>query len=70
MNTCPNWQEICVPVLTEVLAYPSGAPECTLVFNGVHVTRSLLMCMLCRSLFVLCPFSVDHCVVCSTNYGF
>jgi hypothetical protein len=30
------------------------------------------MCMLCRALFVLyfCTFSVGHCVVCSSIYGF
>jgi hypothetical protein len=26
--------------------------------------------MFCRSLFVLCPFSFGHCVVCSSIYGF
>jgi hypothetical protein len=30
-----------------------------------------LMCMFCRSLFVFCTFSFDHCVVCSSLiYGF
>ena len=34
--------------------HPSGAPEFTLVFSGVHVDRSLVFCvMFCRSLFVL-----------------
>jgi len=33
-------------------AYPSGAPEFTPAFSGVHVTRSL----------VLCVCFVDHCL--------
>ena len=37
------------------------------------VLLELLMCMCCNSLFVLflvvCPFSFDHCVVCSSIYG-
>ena len=34
-------------------AYPPGAPGITPVFSGVQVTRSLISCMFCRSLFVL-----------------
>jgi hypothetical protein len=34
--------------------YPSGTPEYTHCFSGVHVSRSLVFCvMLCRSLFGL-----------------
>ena len=34
--------------------YPFGAPGCTPGFNGVRVTRSLVLCVrFCRSLFVL-----------------
>ena len=32
--------------------YPSGAPEFTQIFSGVHVAQSLVFCVLfCRSLF-------------------
>jgi hypothetical protein len=34
-------------------ANPSGAPEFTPVLSGVRVTRSLVLCMFCRSFFVL-----------------
>ena len=37
-------------------AYPSGAPEFTPGFSRVRVTRSIVMCMFCRSLFVLLQF--------------
>ena len=38
-------------------AYPSGAPEFTLWFSGVHVTQSLVFSVVfCRSLFVLLSF--------------
>ena len=37
-------------------AYPSGAPEFTTGFHWVPVTRSLVLCMFCRSLFVLLYF--------------
>ena len=44
--------------------YPSGEPEFTPVFSGVHVTRSLLLSVYfvdhCLS---FCTFSFDHCVV-------
>ena len=40
------------------------------VFSGVRVTRSLVLCMFCRSLS-FCTFFVGHCVVCSSSiYGF
>ena len=45
--------------------YPSGAHELSPVFNGVHVARTLVFCvMFCRSLFVLLYFYFGHCVVC------
>ena len=48
--------------------YPSGAPEFTLVFNGVCVTRSLVLCVCfvdrCLS---FCTFSFGHCVICSSS---
>ena len=50
-------------------AYPSVAPP---VFNGVRVTRSLVLyvCFVDRCLS-FCSFSFDHCVVCSSSiYGF
>ena len=37
-------------------AYPSEAPEFTPVFSGVRVTPSLVVCVICRSLFVLMFF--------------
>jgi hypothetical protein len=44
--------------------YPSGAPEFTLVFSGVCVDRSLVLCvMFCRSLFVLVFLFFCHCIV-------
>ena len=49
--------------------YSSGAPP---VFNGVRVTRSLVLyvCFVDRCLF-FCTFSFGHCVVCSSSiYGF
>jgi hypothetical protein len=40
-------------------------------FNGVRVTRSLVLCVkLCRSLFVLLSFFFCHCVVCPSIYEF
>jgi hypothetical protein len=49
-------------------AYPSGAPEFTPGFNGVRVTRSLVLyvCFVDRCLSI-CPFSFGHCVVCSSS---
>jgi hypothetical protein len=48
-------------------ANPSGTPEFTPGFNGVCVTRSLVVCVCfvdrCLS---FCPFSFGHCVVCSS----
>ena len=42
-----------------------------LVFSGVHVARSLVLCVCfvdrCLS---FCSFSFGHCVVCSSIYGF
>ena len=37
-------------------AHPSGVPEFSPVFSGVRVTRSLVLCMFCRSLFVQMSF--------------
>ena len=41
------------------------------IFSGVHVTRSLFLCICfvdhCLS---FCTFSFGHCVVCSSIYGF
>jgi hypothetical protein len=52
-------------------AYPSGAPEFTPPFSGVRVFLSVLFveCFVDRCLF-LCPFSLGHCVVCPSIYGF
>ena len=55
-----------LPTLPEHLSSPPP-----LVFSGVRVIQSLVLCvMFCRSLFVLCTFSFDHCVVCPSIYGF
>ena len=53
-------------------AYRSGAPELTPVFDGVPVTRSVVLyvCFVdhCWS---FCTFSFGHGVVCSSSiYGF
>ena len=50
-------------------AYPSEAPEFTLGFSGVRVTRSLVLCVcfadrLCLS---FCTFSSGHCVICTSS---
>jgi hypothetical protein len=52
-------------------AYHSGAPEFTPGFNGVRVTRSVVLCVCfvdrCLS---FCIFSPIHCVGCSSSiYG-
>ena len=52
-------------ILPELLSSPP-------VFSGVHVTRSLVLCVCfvdrCLS---FCSFSFDHCVVCASSiYGF
>ena len=44
--------------------HPNSPP----VFSVVRVTRPLVLCMFCRSLFVVCPFSFGHYVVCSSTY--
>ena len=53
-------------------AYPSGTLEFTPGINGVHVTQSLVFCVvLCSPLFVpLSVFPFDHCIVCSSIYVF
>ena len=49
--------------LLTILEHPSSPP----VLSGVHVTRSLVLCVCfidrCLS---CCTFSFDHCVVCSS----
>jgi hypothetical protein len=41
------------------------------IFSGVRVPRSFVLCVrfLDRCLS-FCPFSVGHCVVCPSSYGF
>ena len=53
-------------------AYPPRAPEFTPGFySRVHVTRSLVLCVwFVDSCLSFCIFSFDHCVVCSSIYGF
>jgi hypothetical protein len=53
-------------------AYPSAAPEFIYVFSGIRDTQSLVLfvCFV-DCCFSLCPFSLGHCVVCSSSiYGF
>jgi hypothetical protein len=51
-------------------------PSSLSIFSGVRIGRSLVFCvMFCRWLFVLCPFSFSHCIVCpirltTSNYAF
>ena len=53
----PLVEQELVTLLDNLSSYP--------VISGVGITRSLVLCvMFCRSLFVLCPFPFDHCVVC------
>ena len=54
-----------LPTLLEHLSSP---PD----FSGVRVTRSLVLCVcFVDRCFSFCPFSFDHCVVCSSSiYGF
>jgi hypothetical protein len=53
-----------------LLTLPEHLSE-PLVFSGVHVTRSLVLCVCfvdrCLS---FCTFSFSHCVFCSSIYGF
>jgi hypothetical protein len=52
-------------MIRAVTAHSSGAHEFNSGFSGVRVARSLIVCVvLCRSLFVCCPFSFGHCFVC------
>jgi hypothetical protein len=41
-------------------AYPPGAPEVTPRVSGVHVIRSLVLCVFCGSLFVLFLLAIVH----------
>ena len=40
-----------------------------LVFSGVLVTRSLVLCVMLCSCLTFCPFSFGHCVVCPFSFG-
>ena len=65
-----TYQRVCISIYTTGAtswartACPSGAS----VLVGVRVTRSLVLCVcfVDRCLF-FCPFSFDHCVVCSSS---
>jgi len=49
-------------------AYPLGAPEFTPVYNGVRVTRSLVLYVCFVDCYLsFCTFSFGHCVVCSSS---
>ena len=52
-------------------SYPSEHLSSPPVFSGVRVIRSLVLyvCFVDRCLS-FCTFSFDHCVVCSSIYGF
>ena len=56
-----QWNRICLPFLSSPL-----------VFSGVRVTRSLVLCVcLLYRWLSFCPFIFGHCVVCSSSmYGF
>ena len=61
-----------VPLVEQALPILQEHMSWTLVFCGVRVTRSLVLCVCfvdrCLS---FCPFSFGHCVVCpSLIYGF
>ena len=66
------YAQLLVPLVEqELLSLPEhlSSPP---VFSGVRVTRSLVLCVCVvdRCLF-FCPFSLGHCVVCSSSiYGF
>ena len=51
----------------EGTTYTSGSPP---VFIAVRVTRSLLLCMFCKSLFVLLSFFIWLVCYLSSIYGF
>ena len=58
-----------VPLLEQEFLTLSENLSSLLVFSGVRVAPSLVLCaMFCRSLFVL--FSFGHYVVCLSIYGF
>ena len=43
------------------IAYPSGEPECTLIFSGVRVASSLVICSVSQIIvcaFLLFPFTI------------
>jgi len=49
--------------------HPPEYLSSSLVFSEVCVARSLVFCVvICRSLFVLLPFSFGHCVVCLPQF--
>jgi hypothetical protein len=54
--------------------YPIGSPEFIPLFNGVHITKSMVFCVVfCRSLCVLLSFA--HCILVvlrltASNYPF
>ena len=79
VNCCPTW----FPYQVMFVSFNSNANGVTcwvgtgalpkqlsapLIFTEV---RSLIFCvMFCRWLFVLCPFSFSHCIVCPSIYCF
>jgi hypothetical protein len=60
-----------VPLMKQELLTLPEHLSVPLVFSGVHVTRSLVLCVCfvdrCLS---FCTFSFSHCVFCSSIYGF
>ena len=57
-------------VVHELLAFPENmgsSPVC----SGIRIARSLVFCVIiCRSSFVLCPFTFVHCVFSPEIYWF
>ena len=57
----------CGAELLSISEYPSSP----LICRGVHVSRSLVFClMFCKPLFLILSFFFVHCIVCHSNYGF
>ena len=60
-----------VPLVQQILLTLPEHMSSPPVFSGVHVTRSLVLCVCfvdrCLSVFT---FSFGHCIVCPSIYGF
>ena len=62
---------IFVPLVDQKLVTLPEHLSSPTVFNGVRVTRSLVLCgCFVDRCLSFCPFSFGHCVVCPSMYGF